>query len=176
MAEEHTSVLSLIETMLEGRNNFFSNQGLRPIPFAYRPGVVARYMSNEALYIEFINRVYSNSIQTQAAATALVTLTMPNMLASFMDPVNIAPTQEQITSSLEDTASTTSSCAICQEAISSGASRIRQCGHVYHRACIVTWFSSSVRCPVCRHDIRTENPPAQTSSGEERTPFQPEGQ
>ena len=168
--EESNAVLSLLEDMINGRNNFLSNQTLRAVPFTYRPSLIARFMNNEALYIEFINRVYMNSIQTRAAATALITLTMPNMVGNFLDPVTIAPSTVQINRSLEDTESTTSSCAVCQESISSGACRIRQCGHVYHRACIVTWFSTSVRCPVCRYDIRTENRAGQTSSGGEQTP------
>jgi hypothetical protein len=41
--------------------------------------------------------------------------------------------------------------------------RLRVCQHSFHRACIQTWFRASVRCPVCRRDIR-EDPAAQTSS------------
>jgi len=168
--EESNAILSLLEDMINGRNSFLSNQTLRAVPFNYRPSVIARFMNNEALYIEFINRVYMNSIQTRAAATALITLTMPNMVGNFLDPVTVSPSTAQINRSLENTESTTSSCAICQESISSGACRIRQCGHVYHRACIVTWFSTSVRCPVCRYDIRVESPAGQTSSAGEQTP------
>lgn len=174
--EESNTILSMLEEMIEGRNNFLSTQTLRAIPFTYRPSMMARFMNNEALYIEFINRVYMNSIQTRAAATALITLTMPNMVGNFLDPVTVAPTTAQINRSLENTESTTSSCAVCQDAISSGACRIRQCGHVYHRACIVTWFSTSVHCPVCRYDIRSESPAAQTSSDGEQTPSPPTDQ
>ena len=174
--EESNSVFSLLEDMIVGRNNFLSSPTLRAIPFTYRPSMIARYMNNEALYIEFINRVYMNSIQTRAAATALITLTMPNMVGNFLDPVTIAPSVAQINHSLENTESTTSSCAVCQDSISSGACRIRQCGHVYHRACIVTWFSTSVRCPVCRYDIRTESPANQTFSVGEETPSPQEDQ
>jgi len=174
--EESNAVLSLLEDMIAGRNEFFSNQTIRALPYSYRPSILARFMNNEALYIEFINRVYMNSIQTRAAATALITLTMPNMVGNFLDPVTVTPSLNQINRSLEDTAATTSSCAICQESISSGACRIRQCGHVYHRACIVTWFSTSVRCPVCRYDIRIEGPVGQTFSVEEETPSPPEDQ
>lgn len=33
--------------------------------------------------------------------------------------------------------------------------RIRHCGHTFREASIYNWFRSNVRCPVCRHDIRT---------------------
>ena len=159
-------VLVMIEDMIIGRNNFFNDTMLRAIPFHQRPLVLSRYMNTESLYLEFINRVYLNNIQHQAAATALVTLTMPH---TFMDPVSVTASRVQITQSLEDFPTTTSNCAICQDLISSGGCRIRQCGHVYHRACVVNWFSMSVRCPVCRHDIREVGQASQTSSVAEQT-------
>jgi len=170
--EESSTILSLMEHMIDGRNHFLSEQNIRTIPFSYRPSMLARYMNNEALYIEFMNRIYLNSIQMRDAATTLITLTMPNMVGNFLDPVTVAPTSAQINRSLENTDSTTSSCAVCQDTISSGACRIRQCGHVYHRACIVAWFSTSVHCPVCRYDIRSVNPASQTSSGGGQMPSQ----
>jgi hypothetical protein len=174
--EDEPEVLSMISEMIQGRNQFLSNQTIRGIPFQHRPAVLSRYMNNEALYLEFINRVYMNNIQTQSAATALITLTMANPSRNFMDPVTVTASQQQINSSLENFSNTTSSCAICQEAISSGACRIRQCGHVYHRACIVNWLSMSVRCPVCRHDIREAGQANQTSVDEEQTSSQQEDQ
>jgi len=169
---EESDVLSLIATMIEGRNNFLTNNTIRGIPYQYRPALLTRFMNNEALYIEFINRVYLNNIQTQAAATALITLTIPNLSSNFMDPVAVTASQHQINGSLENCPTTTSACAICQETLSSGACRIRQCGHVYHRSCILNWFSMSVRCPVCRHDIRQEAPANQTSSASSETSAQ----
>jgi Ring finger domain len=174
--DNEPDVLTMVEHMIDGRNEFFSNQTIRGIPYQYRPAVLSRYMNNEAVYLEFINRVYMNNIQTQSAATALITLTMANPSRNFMDPVTVTASQNQINSSLENFSNTTSSCAICQETISSGACRIRQCGHVYHRACIVNWLSMSVRCPVCRHDIREAGQASQTSVDEEQTSSQQEDQ
>lgn len=165
MADDTPEVLSLLEDMIHGRNTFLSNDVIRALPFDHRPTIIARYMNNEASYMELINRVYTNNIQeARAAARTLITFTMP-MGGSFLDPVTVAPTRAQIDNSIEDFPNATSNCAICQEAISAGGCRIRQCGHVYHRACAVSWFSLSVRCPVCRYDIREANPAAQTSSG-----------
>ena len=49
-------------------------------------------------------------------------------------------------------------CTICQDTISPVASTIARkllpCGHFYHRGCIDEWFTRSVLCPTCRHDIR----------------------
>ena len=162
-------VLEMMEEMIMGRNNFFTDATLRTIPFHQRPLILARYMNTEALYLEFMNRVYLNNIQHRAAATALVTLTIPR---TFMDPITVTASPLQISQSLEEFPTTTSNCAICQDLISSGGCRIRQCGHVYHRACISNWFSMSVRCPVCRHDIREGNQAAQTSADAYQTSSQ----
>ncbi len=161
MANEDPNVLSLIESMIYGRNQFLNSWNIRALPYEHRATMVSRYMTNELVYLEFINRVYVNDIQTQLAANALITFAMPN---NFLQPVNVTASPAQINTSLEDFPNTTSSCAICQDVISSGGCRIRQCGHVYHRPCIVNWLSMSVRCPVCRHDIREANQVVQTSS------------
>lgn len=169
------NVLSMIEDMIEGRNHFFSGDFMRRVPFNYRAGLVSRYMTNELIYLELINRLHVHNTQLQNAAATLITLGMqPNN--TFMNPVVVAPSRAQINSSLQDYPNTTSNCAICQEPISSGGCRIRQCGHVYHRTCIENWFSMSVRCPVCRHDIREEGQPTQTSPAAEQTSSQSEVQ
>ena len=41
--------------------------------------------------------------------------------------------------------------------------RIRRCGHVFSQEPFRNWFRQSVRCPVCRHDIR-ENIPSTTNN------------
>ena len=168
MTDDVPDVLSLLEDMINGRNTFLSNNVIRALPFDHRPTLVARYLNNEASYMELINRVYTNNIQESQlrnAARTLIAFTMP-IGNGFSDPVTVAPTQTQINNSIEDFPNATSNCAICQEAISSGGCRIRQCGHVYHRACAVSWFSLSVRCPVCRYDIRQGNQANRTSSVE----------
>ena len=166
--DERPDVLAIIQDMIAGRNDFLSNDTIRSFPFVNRNSLVSRYMINEAMYLEFINRIYLYNIQAQATARAIINFTLPSMMNSFMDPVTVTPSTAQINSSLEDF-QTTSNCAICQDAISSGGCKIRQCGHVYHRTCIVNWFSMSVRCPVCRHDIREAGLVSQTSAVSEQT-------
>ena len=157
-------LLELLEQMVEGRNMFFSRVG-GVGPHTSRPPIVSRYMMNEIIYLEMINRIYQSHLRNNLASTVL-RFTLP---ANFLDPVSIVPTQGQVTSSLQDVESSTTNCAICQDAISSGGARIRQCGHVFHRSCIVNWLGMSVRCPVCRHDIRQEGLGDQTRSASEQT-------
>ena len=164
-------LLELLAEMVDGRNSFFNRLSTFG-PHQARPTVFSRYMMNEVIYLEMINRIYQNHLRNNLASTIL-TFTLP---ANFLDPVSIVPTQGQVTSSLEDIEPTTTNCAICQEAISSGGARIRQCGHVFHRSCIVNWLGMSVRCPVCRHDIRREDLEEETPPASEQTSSQEEDQ
>ena len=94
-----------------------------------------------------------------------LTLTFPiNMDMSNMDNVVVAPTEEQVSHELVPlVASSQQSCSICQDAIQADGCQLRGCQHAYHRSCIQVWFSTSVRCPVCRRDIRGDQE-SQTSS------------
>lgn len=141
--------LEVLELMVEGRNDFFIRT-MQLTPHQQRPGVLSRYMLNEICYLELLNRIYQNNIRRPTNSTVL-TVSIP---ANFEDSVPVLASQEQINSSLENIEATSSNCPICQDSISSGACRIRHCGHVYHRSCILSWFAMNVRCPVCRHDIR----------------------
>jgi hypothetical protein len=82
------------------------------------------------------------------------------ILASFMNPIPIRPTQEQIDRAtrlyITDASSARDSCVICFEAISDGQAQreICACSHAFHRDCIDRHFQTSPRCPLCRHDIR----------------------
>lgn len=161
--EEH--LLDLIEGLIEGRNDFFVRT-MQLTPHQQRGQALSRFMLNEVCYLEVLNRIYQNHSRNQVTS-AVVTFSVPS---DFNDPVPVLPTQAQINSSLENIESTTSNCAICQDSISSGGCRIRQCNHVYHRSCISSWFAMNVRCPVCRHDIREDsqdNQSSQTHSDEE---------
>jgi len=152
-------IVAILEELIEGRNSFLSSNTIRALPFHERGGVLARYMSNELVLVDTINRIYSRRAITDAATT-LLTFTIP---PSFMEPVAVVPTSVQVNASLEDQTSMTGNCAVCQDAISGAGCRIRQCGHSFHRGCIVSWFLMSVHCPVCRHDIREENLQSETS-------------
>jgi hypothetical protein len=81
-------------------------------------------------------------------------------LREFFEPVPIVPTETQIASSsvlynsIDD--SEEARCSICQDDIRFGEEvrSLTHCDHFFHRSCIDLWLQSSVRCPLCRHDIR----------------------
>jgi len=79
---------------------------------------------------------------------------LPAQGADWSDPVRVTPSANQLTTALEhDVNAQDENCAVCQDNVTSGT-RLRQCGHMFHRACIMNWFEMSSRCPVCRHDVR----------------------
>ena len=158
-------ILEILHEMVRGRNQFLCDRTIRSVPFMYRSALLSRYMLNESRFMELITQMYTNNLQRESVAQTLITLSFPEtMPPGFMDSVRVSPTQQQIQQSLQNCPATTSSCAVCQDVISSSACLIRQCGHVFHRSCIESWFSVSVYCPVCRHDIRQASPANQTSS------------
>ena len=153
-------LLEIMLTLARGRNEFFSNANLRLLNYPSRTGLLTRYMNNEAFVLELMNRIYTNHIYS-STANAILNITLP---ARFNEPVVVAPSQVQINAALEPHEASDSPCAICQDTITSGGVRIRHCQHSYHRSCISNWFSMSVRCPVCRYDIREAGQSTQTSS------------
>jgi len=160
------TILQIIEELARGRTNFFSSSMIRALPYHNRGEIATRFLSNELSIATIANNIYISNTQLRSAAAALVNIGFVggNRTAfAFSEPVTVTPTAAQIESSLEPFDNTTSNCAICQDAITSNAVRIRQCGHVHHRSCITNWFTMSVRCPVCRHDIRETGQSSQTS-------------
>ena len=77
-----------------------------------------------------------------------------------LTPVVVSPTTDQINAATDlrmaTPADETQLCSVCQESIVDGQALrvLRHCHHTFHRNCIDPWFRTSVRCPVCRHDIR----------------------
>jgi hypothetical protein len=142
-------ILSLIDGLIEGRNIFLSRT-ISQIPHPAREGAYSRFLLNELCMLEVVSRVFQHGIRSE---NRQIILDIP-ITANFLDAVPVVATPEQINQAVETIEDGSGVCAICQENISGSCARIRQCSHKYHRNCLVTWFAMSVRCPVCRHDIR----------------------
>lgn len=83
--------------------------------------------------------------------------------AAFRAPVIVAPSTTVLASNTSIlNASDVSNnlvgvvCTICQDTVvpTDLCRRLNACQHVYHKACIDEWFTRSVFCPSCRHDVR----------------------
>lgn len=132
--------------LLEARTHFFRHRRSENTQRAY--------LLNEAHVLDLIDRMY-----TIRTLPATITLPIP-WNATWADPVTVAPTNEQRDAAFQDVENPEGSCPICQEELRARACvRLRNCSHTFHRECAVQWYTMSVRCPLCRNDIRTTNPP-----------------
>lgn len=51
------------------------------------------------------------------------------------------------------------SCAVCTDDFIAMERVTRlPCGHEFHRECVTTWLKRHCTCPVCRRELRTDNP------------------
>ena len=100
-------------------------------------------------------------------ATALLTLIglfappTPTPTMPLLEPVIVAPSRNIInrattTETITEEPVPSGICVICQEnfAISNTLRTIEHCSHIFHNSCILRHFETSVRCPICRFDIR----------------------
>lgn len=89
---------------------------------------------------------------------------------SFMQPVNVYPTQSQIESATrivrycDIIRPINNQCPISLESFNDTdmVTVIRPCNHIFNSEHISNWFRSNCRCPVCRYDIRDYNSTAAT--------------
>jgi len=154
-------VLNIIEGLIEGRN-IFLGRTINQISHTERGIAYNHFLRNELCYLEFVSRIFTNGIRTAQPSLVL------NLPSNFLDQVPVVASPEQIRRAVETVQDIRGICAICQDGYLRDASRIRHCSHTYHSDCLASWLSMSVRCPVCRHDVRElEGPPNQTSPDEE---------
>ncbi|KAI3725427.1 hypothetical protein L1987_65215 [Smallanthus sonchifolius] len=56
--------------------------------------------------------------------------------------------------------SSTDLCAVCNDEVFNNEEKIVKqlpCGHLYHGVCITPWLNSTNTCPVCRHELPTDD-------------------
>jgi len=90
----------------------------------------------------------------------------PMNLEGFFNRIDVAPTAEQIDSSITRTSYgdvTNPINELCPISLkpfeqTDPVSIINYCTHVFCRDQLDEWFRSNIRCPVCRHDIREVMP------------------
>jgi hypothetical protein len=97
-----------------------------------------------------------------------------HVLPGFFSDIPINLTEEQINNATEtfnyrvgEYSHTT--CPISLDEFQDGERicRINHCGHMFRDAAIKNWFRRNVRCPVCRHDIRSQN---ETEAADDENP------
>lgn len=133
-------------------------------------------------FTPFVNNFTTNTTNTTNRAsrvistnTNLTTLNRPrdryieslasidNLLDTFLEPINVAPTREQIDratrhtiySDIDNPINTTCPIALRRFDSDDEVTVIRHCNHVFCRDDLESWFRANTRCPLCRYDIRT---------------------
>jgi hypothetical protein len=89
--------------------------------------------------------------------------TISNLFYTFFDPIEIFPTQTQIETATrvvrfgDIIGPLNTACPISLENFNEDERVliIRQCSHIFSNSGLISWFSGSCRCPVCRYDIRS---------------------
>jgi hypothetical protein len=85
-----------------------------------------------------------------------------NLFYSFLEPIEIFPTQSQIESATrvvrfgDIIRPLNTACPITLENFNENDQVlvIRQCSHIFSNTGLTSWFRTNCRCPVCRFDIR----------------------
>ena len=163
-------VLTQMSRLVAVRQSFFSESFIGTIPFSERPNVIANFTTSEQRYLDLFSMIYSGSF-----SGAMFTINIPPM--PDMSSVIVTAPQERIDNVIiAHTPHEESNCAICQDIIETNGVQLRTCSHIFHDQCIRTWFQTSVKCPVCLHDIREEDPASETSSDESEMTSQPQDQ
>jgi len=133
------------------------------------------YYQNGGEYSTQMNRMNNNRANyrssnrtTQHHNQSLNQSVIREIMRTFLTPVPVRPTQEQINSSTRTCVYSdiqnqiNASCSICQAEFQDidNVIQIRSCGHIFHREELLSWFergglgNGSVFCPMCRVDIR----------------------
>jgi len=159
------TIIEVIRILIENSNYTATNEGANSI----RTTPIINPTPNTNRNIGSIN----NPIMQSRSSIDLNSLiyyaiyqnnTIAREPAGFQNNVIVSPTLQQIqgatTSYLynQDGNGTENyiTCPITQEEFQDGEQvcRIINCGHTFKKTAIMQWFETSVRCPVCRYDIR----------------------
>jgi hypothetical protein len=118
------------------------NQG--PIPNTMEYNYVVNPITTENLPVRFFNNYltdvfhsFNNSIPIIPSQNVLNSATRAYRYSDIITPIN-------------------SNCPITLERFenNSDVTMLLGCGHIFTTPSITSWFTSNVRCPVCRYDIR----------------------
>ena len=162
---EQVGVLDVLNTMLDTDRVFYQTTRFLT---TNRDNAVTIHQRNTASIIALLRA----HMLTNSTVRFPINITLPSeaLPTRWSDPVVVHPTSAQIDAATERVPAEDSTCAICQEAIEDDAIRLTHCRHEFHNHCITEWFTRSVHCPNCRHDIREVGQPAPTSSDPLHTP------
>ena len=151
------TVIPLLRDIVHSETQFFSR--VVDLPDAVRNRAISNRSRQTLVMLDLVRTL----VDPPPARTVLprgqftIDLTQ-DLLRTFHEPVAVLPTAVQISAAVELNVTPPAGelCAICQDTMAI-STRLVQCRHYFHHACITQWFGTSVRCPVCRNDIRGDD-------------------
>ena len=155
--DNEVGILDVLDQILHTERTFY--QSVRILQAGRRETIIDTHQRNTAVILGLVR---SYMAVESPLYSVRYNVTVPNTLPpGWNDPVVVHATSEQISAATESTSPDDDSgnCAICQENLTGTVTRIRHCGHSFHPNCITEWFTRSVHCPNCRHDIRESDIP-----------------
>ena len=150
--DNQVGILDTLDSLLQTERTFY--QSIRILGHTRAETIIDTHQRNTAVLLGLIR---SYMAVESPLYSVRYNVTIPNTLPpGWNDPIVVHATPEQILAATETSQPQDDSgnCAICQETLTNPATRIRHCGHSFHTTCISEWFTRSVHCPNCRHDIR----------------------
>jgi hypothetical protein len=149
MANLSIGVIAVVRELIEADTIFFRLAVALPEPMR------TRVMGNRARMNQDVLSIMRMTLEPPTTQRFVVHVPLdPPQGADWSEPVRVTPSVNQLSLAVEHNVDIDdTNCAVCQDSVSTGT-RLRNCGHVFHRACIMNWFDMSSRCPVCRDDVR----------------------
>jgi hypothetical protein len=148
------SVLPLLRDIVHSETQFFNR--VVELPEAVRNRAIANRSRQTLLMLDVVRILVDPPPTRSIVPRGQFTIDLTqDILRTFHEPVAVVPTATQISAAVElnTTPPAGELCAICQDTMAT-STRLTQCRHYFHHSCITQWFGTSVRCPVCRNDIR----------------------
>jgi hypothetical protein len=120
------------------------------------------YLDNMQLFTLPNTTTERNSTNRNTYSNPNLTNQFSRILHSFLEPINVTPSQTQIQNATRNIVygdildPINNSCPISLENFTdtSNVTMIRHCRHIFNTSSLMAWFDSNCKCPVCRYDIR----------------------
>jgi hypothetical protein len=148
------SVIPLLRDIVHSETQFFSR--VVDLPDAVRNRAISNRSRQTLVMLDLVRTLVEPPPTRTTLPRGQFTIDLTqDLLRTFHEPVAVLPTAVQISAAVELNVTPPAGelCAICQDTMAI-STRLVQCRHYFHHACITQWFGTSVRCPVCRNDIR----------------------
>jgi hypothetical protein len=148
------SIIPLLRDMVHSETQFFSR--VVDLPDAVRNRAIANRSRQTLLILDVVRTLIDPPPTRAVLPRGQFTIDLTHdLLRTFHEPVAVLPSAAQISAAVEldVTPPAGELCAICQDTMAL-STRLTRCRHYFHHSCITQWFGTSVRCPVCRNDIR----------------------